>query len=124
MERTLRSLSGSRTATLASAFLGISSLGAFALVAAGCGDDRGSGTPDAGATGVSVCGLTGGAEAPPCAPAAVRLSEEICRCGSRYYWNGTECVGTAACECFSGCDLLYETPELCMAKYARCGATP
>jgi hypothetical protein len=100
---------------------------AAAAASMGCGKDDGTADPDAGAvgpdaaTGVSVCSLTEGAASPPCAAAAVRLSDEVCRCGSRYFWNGTECVGTAACQCYAGCELLYETAELCAAKYARCG---
>ena len=82
-----------------------------------CGDDDGA---DAG--GMAVCSLTGANPAPACAPAAVTLSTEICRCGSHYYWDGAACVATAACTCSAGCDLLYETEAACMAAYSACAS--
>lgn len=74
--------------------------------------------PDAG--GVSVCGLSAATGASACAAAPVSLSTELCRCGSRWYWDGSSCVSTAACTCYAGCDLLHETMDACTAAYAAC----
>ncbi len=84
------------------------------------GCDSGGGAADA-PIAQAVCGLTSPpAGARPCAPADVGLSSEICRCGSRWYWDGTACVATAACTCTRNCDLLYATPDDCRAAHAAC----
>ena len=106
-------MSPSRTFTL-----GLT-LALAALVVAACGDDDATPAVDSGAA-VSVCSLTGGAASPPCTTAPVVLSAAICRCGSRYYWDGSACIATAACDCFGGCEFLYETMAACDAAYAMC----
>lgn len=55
-----------------------------------------------------------------CEPANVTLSAEICRCGSRYYWNGSACVGSAACTCTANCDRLFATESECARAHSAC----
>ncbi len=74
---------------------------------------------DAGA-GVSLCGLTGAGRAVGCEADDVGLSAEICRCGSRYFWDGKRCADTAACTCTRNCDRVFATREACEANHASC----
>jgi hypothetical protein len=74
-------------------------------------------------SGVSVCGLVGDRPDDACLPAALDLSAENCRCGSRFYWSGTSCESTAACMCFSGCERLFETLLECETVHASCIGT-
>lgn len=89
-----------------------------ALVGIGC--DAGGAEGDDAAAGAQVCALTGGT-ATGCADQPPELSSDTCRCGSRYYWDTSACVATAACRCLSGCERLFETEADCQAAYASCG---
>lgn len=83
---------------------------------AGCECSTARPDPDGG---VAVCSLTG-ATSSNCDDPPPTLSNDLCRCGSRYYWDGTSCVSTAACLCYEGCDRLFETDLACEAAYASC----
>ena len=72
------------------------------------------------AAGVGVCSLEGDPASDDCAAATVSLSDDACRCGVHYFWDGASCVSTAACRCFSGCEQLYETQSECVADHASC----
>ncbi len=95
-------------------------LGIFTIVLVACepavvadaGMDSGS--------NIELCtsALTG--RAVGCAAADVGLSAEICRCGSKYYWDGTSCAATAACRCTRNCDLLFDTQVACEAANTAC----
>jgi hypothetical protein len=86
---------------------------ALALALSACDGD--------GDAGVAVCELTGGSAA-GCADETPELGADVCRCGSRWYWNGASCTATSACECFSGCERLFETEAACADAHASCGA--
>lgn len=69
---------------------------------------------------ISVCSITGSPPADGCEAASVRLSSTVCRCGARYFWDGSSCAPTTACECYEGCDRLYSSEEDCLAAHAAC----
>jgi hypothetical protein len=69
---------------------------------------------------LDLCSATLQSRFTSCEPANVMLSEEICRCGSRYYWNGSACVGSAACRCTANCDRLFATESECERAHNTC----
>ena len=74
---------------------------------------------DAG-PGVDLCSAPQASRAAGCAAADVGLSPELCRCGSKFYWNGSACAATAACRCTRSCESLFDTLDACQAAYAPC----
>ncbi|MFO0556836.1 MAG: hypothetical protein U0269_02335 [Polyangiales bacterium] len=69
---------------------------------------------------VELCSANLASTARGCGPAMPGLSTEICRCGSKYYWDGASCTSTAACRCTSNCDLLFDTQVACESAYSVC----
>ncbi len=69
---------------------------------------------------VELCSATLASTARGCGPANVGLSAELCRCGSKFYWDGATCAATAACRCTSNCELLFDTQSACESAYAVC----
>lgn len=73
-------------------------------------------------TNVELCSSMLQSTSTGCAAADVGLSTEICRCGSKYFWNGATCEGTAACRCTRNCDRLFTTMEACVQAYQMCAS--
>ncbi len=69
---------------------------------------------------VELCATTLSSRSDGCAPANVGLSTELCRCGSKYYWDGAACAATAACRCTSNCERLFDTQAQCETAYSAC----
>jgi hypothetical protein len=69
---------------------------------------------------VELCSTALSSRSDGCAAANVGLSAEICRCGSKYYWDGAACAATAACRCTSNCERLFDTQAQCETAYSAC----